>query len=132
MRLSSDVVAVRLGCEVLAEPRRNSVLKERWHSEVVNCAAAAGYKVPEVVLLPVPDQEIQTSLLRYVEELARKYPYRTIAVLIPDLLMNGWWQALLNMQRFYRLRFALRHANVVVLDAHSNYAMEPAPIRSRH
>jgi hypothetical protein len=121
MRLSSDVVAVQLECGLSAELRRNSTLKEPV-TKVLRCSATKGCKIPELVLLPLPDREIQGSLLRYLDELARKYPYRTITVLIPDLLWNSWWQALLGMQRLWRLRLALRHAhaNVVVLEMQRN------------
>jgi hypothetical protein len=63
--------------------------------------------------------------VNFVHELEAKYPQRDIAVVIPDLVMNHWYDAMLHNNRGSFLRTLLRmrcSSRIVII--HTSYRIE--------
>jgi len=106
MELSSDVTAVRLaaleGPDVKEEERK---LREQWAKNVEEPARAAHYPhPPQLAFLSAPYRRIHAPFLKLIKEIENKNPDRTIAVLIPELVKQHWWDYLLSSQHARRLR----------------------------
>jgi hypothetical protein len=106
MELSSDVTAVRLaaleGPDVKEEERK---LREQWAKDVEEPARAAHYPhPPKLAFLSPPYRRIHAPFLKLIKEIEDKNPDRTIAVLIPELVKQHWWDYLLTSQHARRLR----------------------------
>jgi hypothetical protein len=128
LRLSPDVVAVHLtalgGPDV---PDRHRLLHRKWASDVEKPAKQAGRKPPRLVLLEAHYRKIEGPLLKLVAATEKENRDRLIAILIPQLVKEHWWQYLLHAQRARRLRAALlRYAGsrVVVINV-PWYLQEP-------
>jgi hypothetical protein len=109
MELSSDVTAVRLaaleGPDVKGEERK---LREQWAKDVEEPARAAHYpNPPQLAFLSAPYRRIHAPFLKLIKEIEDKNPDRTIAVLIPELVKQHWWDYLLSSQHARRLRSAV-------------------------
>ncbi len=108
MSLSPDVIAVHLlrldGPEHEEDGRH---IRRMWAKDVEEPLKAQGVAVPRLVLLPAPFRSIQEPLLDFIDKLEPETPERTIAVLIPELVAERWWQKLLHIGRAERLRKAL-------------------------
>ena len=111
MTLSPDVIAVhllRLEGPDAEEDGRD--LRRRWEDEIVAPLTAAGVRPPRLVLLPAPFREIHGPLLKFMERLDVDTPGRSVAVLIPEIVLARRWERLLHVGRAERLRTALlRH-----------------------
>ncbi|HZS83580.1 MAG TPA: APC family permease [Stellaceae bacterium] len=111
LSLSSEVIAVHLtklgGPDV--EEKQNA-MRRSWIVEVEKPARAAGLNPPRLVLLPSPYRRFFEPLLRFIKEVGERHRDRCVAVLIPQLVKQHWWEHLLHTQRARRLRAALlRH-----------------------
>lgn len=103
--------AVSLGVPVLAlhvaadevEADRLRRLWETW----------GGHLPLEIVLSPY--RAVVVPLSRYVSALQRRCPSVTITVVIPELVVRRWWQAILHNQVGFRLRTVLRSCPGVVV-----------------
>jgi amino acid transporter len=109
MELSPDVRAVHLaaleGPDVEGEEKR---LREQWAQFVEKPARAARYAhPPQLTFLSAPYRRIHAPMLKLIKEIEEQYPQRTIAVLIPELVKQRWWEHLLSAQRARRLRAML-------------------------
>ena len=108
MTLSPDVVAVHLlrldGPECADD---GAALKARWQQEVAAPLAAAGQQPPRLILLPAPYRTIHEPLLAFIEKLDAETPGRSVAILIPELVLHHWWERVLHQRRADRLRAAL-------------------------
>lgn len=108
MTLSPDVIAVHLlrleGPEAEEDGRE---LRRRWDAEIVAPLTALGRVAPRLVLLPAPFREIHGPLLKFMEKLDVDTPGRSVAVLIPELVLKHWWERILHSGRGERLRAAL-------------------------
>ncbi|HLH10707.1 MAG TPA: APC family permease [Methylovirgula sp.] len=108
LNLSPDVIAVHLshlsGPEV---EERGRDLRAQWHTDVENPAKDAGYAPPRLVILPAQHRNIHEPILKYARELRAKFGDRSIAVLIPEVAKQHWYQSILHGFRAYRLRSAL-------------------------
>ncbi len=106
--LSTDVTAVHLaaleGPDVKGDERR---LRERWAEAVEKPARAHHAKPPRLEFLSAPYRRIHAPFLKLIEELEKRNPDRTIAVLIPELVKHRWWEHLLSARRATRLRSAV-------------------------
>ncbi|HLI11075.1 MAG TPA: APC family permease [Alphaproteobacteria bacterium] len=106
--LSPDVIAVHL--TELAGPdvdEHEQLLRQRWTFEVQKSAKAAGLRPPKLAFIHSPYRKFTEPLLKFLAGIEQDYPSRTIAVLIPELVMQRWWQHLLHSHRAWRLRMAL-------------------------
>jgi amino acid transporter len=108
MRLSPDVVAVHL--MDLRGPdghERHRLMQRKWFEHVEQPARQAGHKSPQLVLLEAHYRRIQGPLLKFVAATGEENPGRLIAVLIPHMVKEHWWQYLLHGYGARRLRGAL-------------------------
>ncbi|HEX6842073.1 MAG TPA: hypothetical protein VF113_11110, partial [Stellaceae bacterium] len=108
LRLSPDVVAVHL--TALGGPdvhERRQLLRRQWSHDVEQPAKEAGHKPPQLVLLEAHYRRIQGPLLKFVAATEKDNRDRLIAVLVPQLVKEYWWQYLLHGYRARRLRAAL-------------------------
>jgi hypothetical protein len=108
MTLSPDVIAVHLvqleGPEAEDDGRR---MQQEWQAEVVRPLEARGSRAPRLVLLPAPFREIHGPLLEFIEKLDNDTPGRSVAVLIPELVLTHWWERTLHSRRGEHLRAVL-------------------------
>ena len=108
MTLSPDVIAVHLlkleGPEAEEDGR---AIKERWQREIVDPLQARKLPAPRLVMLPASYREIHSPLLEFMAKLDVATPGRSVAVLIPELVLRHWWERLLHNRRADRLRAAL-------------------------
>jgi len=85
-------------------------LRRQWRNEVERPARAAGLSPPKLVISPSPYRSFVGHLLKHVSEIEKSRHGRSIAVVIPELVKEHWWDYLLHSYRTRRLRLALlRH-----------------------
>jgi amino acid transporter len=108
MTLSPDVFAVHLsaleGNDADAETRQ---VERQWGEDVERPAREAGLPLPRLVCLQSPYRQFLEPLLRFTIRLEREHPGRTVAVIVPELIKQHWWQHALHNRRARRLRRAL-------------------------
>jgi amino acid transporter len=102
LALSHDVHAVHIDCG-----EHNEALEAIWQRNVVTPAKAAGLPVPELITLPSPYRVIIVPLVDYVLKMEQENKGRTIAVLVPELVVKHWWENLLHNQRAQLLKLLL-------------------------
>lgn len=108
MTLSPDVLAVHLLRLSGPDEEEDLVaIRERFTREVTDPLEAAGIVPPRLMLVPAPYREIDGPLLGVVEKIDAATPGRSVAILIPELVLRHWWQRLLHGRRAARLRTAL-------------------------
>ncbi len=108
MTLSPDVIAVHLiRLEGPEAEEDGHELRRRWETEIMAPLTALGRAAPRLVLLPAPFREIHGPLLSFMEQLDADTPGRSVAVLIPELVLTHWWERILHSGRGERLRAAL-------------------------
>ena len=100
--LSHDVQAVHVDCG-----DKDSKLDAAWQRFVAEPVQAAGLPVPEFVTLQSPYRFIILPLVDHTLKMAREHPERTIAVLVPELVVRHWWENLLHNQRAQMLKLLL-------------------------
>jgi amino acid transporter len=109
LTISPDVVGLHLAD--LSGPDEgkgyNEELCSRWRRNVVEPALNAGLPPPRLVVRPAQYRAIHEPVLRLARELELEHPDRTIAVLVPELIKERWFQRLLHTHRAQRLRRAL-------------------------
>jgi hypothetical protein len=130
LRISPDVVAIhmmQLGGPDVRERRR--ALQHRWAEQVEGPAKRAGLKLPRLVLLEAHYRRIQGPILKFMAATERDNRGRLIAVLIPEIVKEHWWQYLLHGYRARRLRACLLRyggSRIVVINV-PWYLEEPLP-----
>ena len=102
LKLSEQVEAVHVDAEDCAEE-----VRKNWDEHVVPAFHAANLTAPHLTCLQSPFRFVLTPLIDYVLDLEAKHPDRQIAVLIPELVVRKWWQALLHNQRAQLLKLLL-------------------------
>jgi amino acid transporter len=85
-------------------------LRDRWQRNVVAPAVAAGFAAPELMTVPASYRSMHEPILRIARELELRHPDRSLAVLVPELVKQHWYQRVLHTYRGQRLRYnLLRH-----------------------
>jgi amino acid transporter len=102
LALSHDVQAVHVDCG-----EHDDALDGVWQRNVVAPVQAAGLPVPELVTLQSPYRFIILPLVEHVLKMEREHQGRTIAVLVPELVVRHWWENLLHNQRAQLLKLLL-------------------------
>jgi hypothetical protein len=109
MTLSNLVVGVHLA--QLSGPdsgeEEDRKLREQWRRNVERPALAAGLEPPRLVILQALYRETHGPVIRLADELSAQYPGRRIAVLIPELIKEHWYQYILHTRRARNLRTRL-------------------------
>ncbi len=115
LRLSTDVHVV----QVRTETDSIEDLSDNWELLIESPARAAGIAPPKLTILTSSYRRFFTPFVDFVMELERTHPNRDIVVVIPDLVMNHWYEGLLHNNRGAFLRTLLRRrcsSRVVVVD----------------
>ena len=89
--------ATRPPCEPSRWPPRTTddALPEEWRER--------GVPVP-LVVIESPYRETVRPVLRYVRQLLRENPGDVVSVVIPEYVVEHWWQNLLHNQTALRLK----------------------------
>jgi hypothetical protein len=115
--LSPDVQAVHVDCGECGE--HDDTLDVIWQRNVVTPVKAAGLPVPQLITLQSPYRFVLLPLVEYVLKMEREHQGRTIAVLVPELVVRHWWENLLHNNRAQLLKLLLLvkgNKGIVVLD----------------
>jgi hypothetical protein len=107
LTLSPHVLGVHLAELDGPDEGYNRKLQERWERNVAAPARAAGFPAPRLVVLQAQYRAIHAPVLQLVRELELQHPDRSVAVLVPELVKERWYQKLLHTHRARRLRRAL-------------------------
>lgn len=94
LTLSPDVFALHV-----TSSEKKSLLPEQWAETVERPARERNSSVPQLVVLDSPYRFILTPILNYAFDLERRYPDRSIAVVVPNLVERRWYQRFLHNQR---------------------------------
>jgi hypothetical protein len=102
--ISTDVrvVHVRTGEELQsgqADEKEVEKLAKLWQEELKRSAAEADCPAPKVTTLSSPYRLVVEPIIKYVLELERRHPDRSIAVVIPELVEPRWYYYFLHNQR---------------------------------
>jgi hypothetical protein len=104
LTLSPHVIGVHLAQLAGPDEDYNRTLREGWERNVAAPARAAGFAAPDLVILQAQYRAIHEPVLKLARELGLKFPDRSVAVLIPELVKQRWYQPLLHTHRARRLR----------------------------
>jgi hypothetical protein len=108
LTLSPDVIGLHLtqlqgpDCE---EDQR--AMRLQWEKNVAAPARDAGLAVPRLMALNAQYRAMHEPVLKLVQELKAKFPGRRVAVLIPELVKQRWYQRILHAHRARHLRTQL-------------------------
>jgi amino acid transporter len=101
-RLSPEIIAVHV------EPGEHSeLLHTEWARYVEQPFRADGVEPPRLKVLPSPYRFIIVPIVKYILELSEKHPDRRIAVVIPELVEDRWYEYFLHNQRARLLEWTL-------------------------
>jgi amino acid transporter len=111
LTLSPDIIAVHLthlsGPETEEESRS---LQDRWRQRVERPLVAAGFARPRLAIVPAQYRNVHEPILKLVQELEQQSQGRRIAVLIPEVIKDHWYQHILHAHHARHLRTKLlRH-----------------------
>jgi hypothetical protein len=84
-----------------------SSLAAVWEENVLKPIHAKGLPEPELITLHSTYRQIISPLMDYILELEQQNPDRKITVLLPELVVNHWWENLLHNQRVQLLKLLL-------------------------
>jgi amino acid transporter len=108
MTLSPDVLAIHLlRLQGPDEGEEVASIRDRFEREIAAPLAAAGESAPRLMLVPAPYREIDGPLLELVDKIDTATPGRSVAIIIPELMLRHWWERLFHSRRAARLRAAL-------------------------
>jgi hypothetical protein len=80
--------------QILSEDMKTDDLTSKWAQWVEQPARASHRPAPKLVVLPSAFREFFTPLLDYLHQLSKSNPGRPIAVVVPELVENRWYQFL--------------------------------------
>ena len=102
LNMSPDVIALHIDCEEGAQS-----LKAKWPNLVKAPVEKAGLPPPKLVILRSPYRFVLGPILDYILKLEKDHPDRHVAVLIPELVEDHWYNYLLHNQRAQWLKAIL-------------------------
>jgi amino acid transporter len=109
LQISPDVVAVHI-CAMGGpdeDQKREAGLRKQWEQDVQAPARRAGLRAPRLIVLDAPFRRLDSPLLRLVRQAEKENAGRVVAVLIPEVMKDRWWQHLLHTHRAWRVRRAI-------------------------
>src|SRR6185437_6192560 len=74
-------------------------VSQNWQQQLDQAAKRSGHPPPKVVSVPSPFRFITTPIVKYVLDAEKQFPHRKIAVVVPELVANRWYQYLLHTHR---------------------------------
>jgi hypothetical protein len=108
LTLTREVIAVHLthlaGPEAEESERR---LQAQWRIDVEEPVRAAGLVPPPLVILQAEYRTMHEPVLQLVRELERRAGGRRVAVLVPEVVKQRWYEHLLHTHRARHLRSQL-------------------------
>jgi amino acid transporter len=108
LTLSPDVIGLHLtqlqGPDSEEDQR---AMRVQWENNVAEPARDAGLTAPRLMALHAQYRAMHEPVLKLAQELEVKFPGRRIAVLIPELVKQRWYQHILHSHRARRLRSQL-------------------------
>jgi amino acid transporter len=108
LSLSPDVIGIHLtqlqGPECEEDQR---AMRRQWEQDVTEPARRAGLAAPRLMALNAQYRAMHEPVLKLVQELRTKFPGRRVAVLIPELVKQRWYQRIMHTHRARRLRAQL-------------------------
>ncbi len=110
----------------------NEELALQWTDKILTPMRNAGLPEPKFTRLQSPYRTILLPVLDYILSEERSHADRHIAVLVPELVVRHWWEALLHNQRSSLLKLLLlvRGSQRIVVINIPWYQEKPAPTRS--
>jgi amino acid transporter len=102
MLLSKEIKVVTVDCDEGEE-----ALCTIWDKKVLEPVQAAHLAEPELITLHSSYRLVIGPLIDYIFELERQHPGRKVAVLLPELVVQHWWENLLHNQRVQLLKLIL-------------------------
>jgi hypothetical protein len=84
-----------------------SSLADLWEENVLKPIHETGLPEPELITLHSTFRQVISPLMDYILELEQQNPDRKITVLLPELVVNHWWEYLLHNQRVQLLKLLL-------------------------
>ena len=127
--LSREVVAIHLtrleGPDV---EEHEEELRRQWHDDVELPVRSAGLTPPKMLISPSPYRSFVGRLLKHVADIEAQHPDRPLAVVVPEVVEEHWWDyLLLNNSRTRRLYAALmRHGGSNIAVVLMPWAYEPS------
>lgn len=103
MELSPEVTAVQI--EVTPGDCEN--VRGVWQQGAVEPARKVGRPVPRLEIISSPYRRILTPLLEFVFRQAEAHPDRQIAIVIPEMVQDRWFNYVLHNQRAAALKAML-------------------------
>lgn len=92
--------ALEIGDEVIAlhihADEKDVELKNRWPELVEEPAKRAGLTPPRLEVVISPYRKIAEPIVKFVQKMQSKYPDRVIAVVVPELVQQKWYEYLLH------------------------------------
>ena len=83
-------------------------IAEMWESMVMDPIRAQGVvEAPELVTVHSTYRTVLSPLMDYILKLEDENPGRKVAVLLPELVVQHWWENLLHNQRVQILKLLL-------------------------
>ncbi|HEV2673089.1 MAG TPA: APC family permease [Aliidongia sp.] len=100
LQLSPDVIAIHLiALEGDDVEDRSAILRRRWADAVEAPLKQLGVPVPSLVQLQSPYRQLAEPLIAFIRETEQAHPKRAIAMLLPVLVTQHWWERLLHPNR---------------------------------
>jgi hypothetical protein len=126
--LSREVIAIHLTkLEGPDAEEHEDELRRQWHDDVELPARSAGLTPPKLVISASPYRSFVGRLLKHVATIEAQHPDRPLAVVVPEVVEEHWWDyLLLNNFRTRRLYAALmRHGGSNLAIVLVPWAYEP-------
>jgi amino acid transporter len=114
LTISPDVQAVHIDLE-----EGNNSICDVWERDVAAPLRAANLKVPELVRLRSPYRFVLLPIVDHVLAQAALLDDRRVAVIVPELVVNHWYENLLHNQRANVLKVLLLlrgNQNILVIN----------------
>ena len=100
--LSKEIKVINVDCDDGEESLGNI-----WETNVIQPIRANGLPEPQLITLHSTFRLVISPLMDYILELEHQNPDRKITVLLPELVVNHWWENLLHNQRVQLLKLLL-------------------------
>jgi len=100
--LSEEIKVLNVDCDDGEE-----ALCTVWDENVLKPIREKGLPEPELITLHSTFRLVISPLMDYILEMEQQNPDRKITVLLPELVVNHWWENLLHNQRVQLLKLLL-------------------------
>jgi amino acid transporter len=126
--LSRDVIAIHLTkLEGPDAEEHEGIFRRQWRDEVERPALSAGLTPPKLIISASPYRSFVGHLVRQVAEIEEQNPDRPLAVVVPEVVEEHWWDYLLlnNLQTRRLCTALMRHGGPKLAVIVVPWAYEP-------